>query len=438
MPPLLRLSAELILQVSHYLGDKEISHLILANRYLSVLLSPILLDRALEDKPRVVMVSALGWAIERGHTQLVRTIVTQPHFSAVNVEDALKQAARLGNCEIIKILLDSGYSTESWASDQQPLHLAVMNGHAAATKVLLDAGAKINAKDHRQKTAFMLAILSPRYMYGTFRRDATKELTYQKEIELKSQIDQWAVQTLQVLVDNGAYGELAMTDISGGTPLHQAVTACLGCEHNLRVGTGVMQFLVSNGISPGARDHHKYRPIDIAVSESTSSATALNFFLELGASANSTDFSGRSLLANAMTCSGEGLPLMEVLFKWGARTDGIQLLELFDMIEYPGPVLFDRILTLLQLHGATFGNDASKCFTLAAIRGSLDTMKVIFATGNVDINTFAHGDDGEKGTPLQIAIKHARDDMLQFLFANDVHMTEEEQEQIEEMFGIED
>lgn len=52
----------------------------------------------------------------------------------------MKQAVTVVNCEMITILLSAGYSHVCWASNQQPLHLAAMNGHAAAVKVLMDAG----------------------------------------------------------------------------------------------------------------------------------------------------------------------------------------------------------------------------------------------------------------------------------------------------------
>lgn len=55
MPPLLRLPEELILRIGHHLGDQDISHLLITSHLLSVLLSPILLERtlsALGARPR--------------------------------------------------------------------------------------------------------------------------------------------------------------------------------------------------------------------------------------------------------------------------------------------------------------------------------------------------------------------------------------------------
>lgn len=96
-------------------------------------------------------------------------------------------------------------------------------------------------------------------------------------------------------------------------------------------------------------------------------------------------------------------------------------------------MVFDRILTLLQVDGATFGKDAAKCFTPAAIQGSLDTTKVVFETGGVNINTFVEGENREEGTPLEIAIENGRCDMMEFLVAHRVQMPEEQQGQVEIM-----
>lgn len=436
MSSLLSLSTEIILDICHQLSDEDLFHLLLANRFLFTLLSPTMLRRALGEKPTVVMVHPLTWAIKRGHAGLVKTLVSQPDFMVEDVDDALKQAATVGNCSMITILLEAGYSHDHWPTQQQPLHLSAMNGHAAATKALLDAGANINAKDHRDKTAFSLAIMSPRHIYGQSLRDPTKKLSYQAEVELKLSIDRRVVETLQVLIENGAYAELGMTDSGGGTPLHQGVSYCLGCDRNLRVGTGVLQFLVNNGVSPSKRDRRGARPIDLTVDEETQSPTALKFFLDLGASPNSKDLIGRSLLSNAICCSESGLALIEILLNRGARTSSVHLVELFDSVEYPGPVTFDKILTLLQLHGATFGNDAGRCFTLAAIQGSLDTMKMILQTGEVDINTFVFGDGGDQGTPLQIALKNEREDIVQFLVAQGVEMSQGEQAQVGVLLGF--
>lgn len=157
--------------------------------------------------------------------------------------------------------------------------------------------------------------MSPRYIDGKLRKSATKKLSSRQEVELVSLIDRRVVETLQVLVENGAYKELSMRDIGGGTPLHQAVTGCLGYDRDLRIGTGVLQFLVSNGVSPTACDTFKSRPIDIALDEMTNSPTALNFFRELGANENDTNRSDRTFLSCAINCAAEGLPLMVILFR---------------------------------------------------------------------------------------------------------------------------
>lgn len=425
----------MILRVGDHLGDKDLSHLFQGNRYLSELLSQSLLKRALEDKPpRIVKVHALSWAIDYGHAKLAKTIVSQPDFSPGKVHDALYQAAAMGNCDIISILIDAGYRVSDPWSVKYPLHACAMNGHPGAVQLLLDHGATIGKKDENDMTAFELALRSPRQI---FQQSAPQRLSRRDELQLIYDIDNRVVSTLRILVQNGARQELLGIDRGGNTTLHRAVAECLGSVHDLRAGTGVLQFLVDQGVSLSLVNVENDRPIEVAILYGSAGTTSLNFFLAIGVSANSTDVYGASLLANAILCDQPALPVIEMLLKRGARTDDIQLLEFFEVTECTDHELIDRILNLLLVYGVRFGDDASKCFTLAAIHGSLDAMKVVFETGGVDINTFARQKGGQElqGTPLQIAIMKKRTDMLEFLVANGVEMSQNQQIEVQVILG---
>lgn len=67
---------------------------------------------------------------------------------------ALHEAARNGDIERLKSLLDNGADVN--AKDEKngaaPLHYAAGHGHARAVKLLLDKGAEVNARDNTGST----------------------------------------------------------------------------------------------------------------------------------------------------------------------------------------------------------------------------------------------------------------------------------------------
>jgi ankyrin repeat protein len=61
---------------------------------------------------------------------------------------ALHHAAKYGHVEVAKLLLDRGAKIEAKdINDLTPLHLAASNGYLEVDKLLFDRGADIEAKD---------------------------------------------------------------------------------------------------------------------------------------------------------------------------------------------------------------------------------------------------------------------------------------------------
>lgn len=441
MPNILSLSAEMILQVGDSLGDRALAHFAQGNRYLRQVLSGMLRERAFQEKPaRVVNIPALVWAIDYGHSALVRAIVTEPGFSRHDskIRNALHEAAKLGNSTIITTLLEAGYPVNARKHGGEPLHLSAMNGHAAAVKLLLENGANVKAKNKKNKTAFELAIASPQQIFKSHRKSAPGKLSRHDELQLRTKIVSQVVATLQVLVAHGAHNQISIADEDGNTPLHQAVSGCLATPLDLSVGTGVLEFLVQQGARVSARNKDDDTPMDLAALYETANITSLNFFLNLGGDPNSTDSLGQSLLSNAIYRTPESLPMVEFLLKRGARAEEVDLVGFFAVMEETDPVWFDKMLNLLLIYGASFGKEAWKCFTLAAIHGSLDGMKAVFAAGRVDINVYIRENTGahREGTPLELAIKMGRVDMVEFLVAKGVRISDEQIIQVEGILGI--
>lgn len=86
-------------------------------------------------------------AIRRFSGALVALLVTFC-APAADLSEELFAAARKGDTERIKALLDQGADVNAkWRYDTTALLMASMRGHAAATRLLLERGAKVDIKD---------------------------------------------------------------------------------------------------------------------------------------------------------------------------------------------------------------------------------------------------------------------------------------------------
>lgn len=206
----------------------------------------------------------------------------------------------------------------------------------------------------------------------------------------------------------------------------------------VEVADGVCFFNSSHrGVtSLSARNSDNYTPLELSVSYPTACSTALTFFLDIGLSPNTKFIDGHSLLTNALICTDEALLVIQVLLDRGATTDDINLWYFFHDQDCPDPIL-EKILTLLLIHGASFGKRANECFTFAAMLGMLGVMKMVLETcPGIDLNTTVSQNDGVRvETPLQAAISDGRADILKFLVECGVEMSQLEKEQVDAMLG---
>lgn len=424
---MLSLPDEIIIRIGNYLPDKDMAHLAQVDSRLSQTLSDSLFKRASEDQPPpVVKIPALLWAIHFGHTSLVKRIISQPNFRTYNQYGALDLATKLGHADMIPILISAGYEIG------HSLHTAAINGHDSTVSQLLKHGAPIH-QIYQDMTPLVSAIYAP---WTIWKSTPSKGIAAKDGPLLVQEIEEKAVATIQILLNNGAQSQIRTVDAQGNTPLHHAVFSCVNFAVDRWVGSGILRLLVQAGASLTARNQNNFTPLELAVCYPTASSTALNFFLDIGLSPNTKFEDGRSLLSNAVICHDKGLRVIQVLLNRGATTDDVNLLEFFYDQEYPDP-LFDKILILLLIHGATFGDEASQCFTYAARLGMLDVMKTVLETcPGIDLSTSVDRNGSmQGGTPLQLAISGGRADIVKFLVERGVEISKLEREQVEAMLG---
>jgi cytohesin len=198
--PLLSIPNELLLEISTYIGPRDLSHLI-CNHRLRDLFTPLLHQYALQDWSHD---SALHWAARRGHVPLIKLILSKG--LDVNLPNSCGDT---------------------------PLHFAARDGHLGAVSELLANGADMNVREKcRGATALVYAV------EGGYRD--ISELLIDKGADVYTRLDDGSTllhcvhkyprsfahlesrQLLRVLLSKGISTSHCI-EATGRTPLHAAV-----------------------------------------------------------------------------------------------------------------------------------------------------------------------------------------------------------------------
>lgn len=204
----------------------------------------------------------------------------EPIFDAVLKND--KEVARLlkTSPQLSRLRMTEDYLVEAvphWLYiGDTPLHLAAAALHFNAAKLLLDAGAEVNAENRRGATALHY-VCDPRPMSGG---------TWQP----KTQAD-----LIQLLVQHGA--KLLHVDRGGASALHRAVRA--------RSPAAVGQLLMAGARVDARLKKNGSTPLHLAVQSTGAGGTAgaiaeqleiIRMLLQHGADPGVKDGSGRSVI----------------------------------------------------------------------------------------------------------------------------------------------
>ena len=184
----------------------------------------------------------------------------------------LHHAVFEGHTAAAKLLIDAGADVHAKDEDAwTPLHSAVYNGHTAAAKLLVDAGADVHAKDEEGWTPLH---------YAVFESAAAK-----------------------LLINAGA--DVRAKDKKGWTPLHRAA-----------FGGVATKLLIDAGADVHARDEEGWTPLHRAVFEKH--AVAARLLIDAGADVHAKDEVGRTPLFIACTANGENKETVRALLRAGA------------------------------------------------------------------------------------------------------------------------
>jgi len=128
---------------------------------------------------------------------------------AWDVNDDLLDAARKGDLDTVKALIEKGAPVEAKTSyGQTPLYLAAMSGHEAVVQFLLDKGAKTDVTDSFYK-ASMLDFVLERKHYTVAKLIIAKG-NDKPDADLKTVADSGQADLVQAVLDKGKPSQPAL------------------------------------------------------------------------------------------------------------------------------------------------------------------------------------------------------------------------------------
>lgn len=337
--PLLTLPNEVILQIARCLPLKPLSHFLRASPFHQRLLTPLLHDLVSGSGAK----SSLLWAARTGYGPLVKILVEK----GVNVnfrdhvtgETALHIATDSGYEGIVETLLGS----EEIDIDLQDfkfktaLHCAVERNSNKLVALLLSHGIDPDVKNFSGDTAFHIAA---RNMWGY---DTCKIILRQrvnmeaKNLEGKTAIlEATGPKVLELLCENGANKDAQ--DMNGMTALHHAV---------IMGGKVMVEILLKNGANTEMRERD-YRKTALHMAALSGNEEIVKMLLEGGAVVDGRDGNGVTPLSKAVIA--RSVAVVQILLEKGA---GLDVQDYFGISPFQRAVDLSRnakVIVLMQVH----------------------------------------------------------------------------------------
>lgn len=219
-----------------------------------------------------------------------RAIWSAFEAAGVGARVDLHEAAAKGDAARVASALERGQAIDARKSAEKKtaLHLAAEHGHAAVVRVLLDAGADLEAADRGGMTPLLWAIERRRRPVVSLLRERGANLlatTGRGYGALHSACSAQDLALLEELVSAGMSPEAPTPWLNGGTLLH--VAASWGAQK-------VVRWLLERGVAVDASDNKGRTPLHLAAKSNRSEViTAL---LDGGAAVDAADRAGDTAL----------------------------------------------------------------------------------------------------------------------------------------------
>jgi len=357
-------------------------------------------------------------AIEAGDTELVATLLgADPGL--VNAEDQnqtrdlpLHTAAAHGQLEIARLLLDAGAEVDAGDSDlSTPLHVAAVRGQADLVDLLVERGADLAFQDNNGAWSMTFALS---------RNDTT---VVERLLEAGAPLDLTTANGTTLAHYAAIHGRIDLYDrvIAAGVDPHVAAEEGITIMHWAARGgqLAMIEHLVSKGISVDVADDYHNTPLSEAAWRGrTETASAL---ITAGADVNVVDNWGRTAVWAAARQGN--LPLVAALIGAGTNVSRANTSGQAPLHQAASRGHTDIVRALIEA-GADLDPRESRCgrtpLHAAANAGYGDIVEILAARGACLKAQERHGH-----TPLELAQACGHETSAQALLAKGAVLNED-------------
>jgi ankyrin repeat protein/L-ascorbate metabolism protein UlaG (beta-lactamase superfamily) len=347
-------------------------------------------------------------AIEAGDVELVKQIlekdpgaVTQPDDSQFR-EPPILVAAAAGNVEIARILLDAGANIDAGDSDNSTaLGVAAMRRQGEMVAFLIERGANVNHRDRKADCPLSFAVYGRDEAIIQQLLDASADLYFRNpngETLLHIATARGVTSFVEHLLDNGA--DLNARSANLGKPIDYAVM--MGQPE-------VTQLFLDRGVDPNGAPAGE--PTPLIFTTWRNQVECARVLLENGADVDHVAHQNNTaLLFAAESCSAE---MVKLLIEHGAKVDHVNEQGETALVKAAGGGFADRVEALLAANAdPNLGTDTGgrTALHLACLGGYAGVARSLLA-GGAEMDTPAPS--GE--TPLYLAHYYGHPDIVTLL-----------------------